>query len=119
MAETVAAGLGSGFLGLDGMRMPLSARPLRSQLRKVRESSRLMLLIWVLFWSAFSSYLLFRINSQAVEKRQEALASICDEHARMLDVHFNISVNQLQALAITVSTFHHSKNPSAMDQVDT
>ncbi|KAG8081714.1 hypothetical protein GUJ93_ZPchr0019g2649 [Zizania palustris] len=57
------------------------------------------------------------MSSQAVDKRREALSSMCDERARMLQDQFNVSMNHLQALAILVSTFHHSKNPSAIDQM--
>ncbi|PVH37585.1 hypothetical protein PAHAL_5G037400 [Panicum hallii] len=57
------------------------------------------------------------MSNQAVEKRRESLASMCDERARMLQDQFNVSMNHLQALAILVSTFHHSKSPSAIDQM--
>ncbi|KAG2603034.1 hypothetical protein PVAP13_5KG741600 [Panicum virgatum] len=56
------------------------------------------------------------MSNQAVDKRRELLASMCDERARMLQDQFNVSMNHLQALAILVSTFHHSKTPSAIDQ---
>ncbi|XP_062207924.1 probable histidine kinase 3 [Phragmites australis] len=125
-----AAGLG--FLGLDRMRLllplplpeKLSARTLRTHLynhylgsRKVREQRRWLLLLWVVIWSLISCCILFLMSSQAVEKRREALASMCDERARMLQDQFNVSMNHLQALAILISTFHHSKNPSAIDQL--
>lgn len=57
------------------------------------------------------------MNSAQVEKRRETLGNMCDERARMLQDQFNVSMNHLQALAILVSTFHHAKNPSAIDQV--
>ena len=65
------------------------------------------------------SYLILDYTSfQVAEKRQESLASMCDERARMLQYQVNVSMNSLQALAILISTFHHSKNPSsAIDQV--
>lgn len=48
---------------------------------------------------------------------EEALVSMCDERARMLQDQFAVSVNHVHALAILISTFHYQKNPSAMDQV--
>ncbi|CAI8598068.1 unnamed protein product [Vicia faba] len=50
------------------------------------------------------------------EKRKETLASMCDERARMLQDQFNVSMNHIQAMSILISTFHHAKNPSAIDQ---
>ncbi|KAF3795470.1 Histidine kinase 3 [Nymphaea thermarum] len=41
---------------------------------------------------------------------------MCDERARMLQDQFNVSMNHVHALAIMVSTFHHGKMPSAIDQ---
>ncbi|WVZ77071.1 hypothetical protein U9M48_024973 [Paspalum notatum var. saurae] len=73
-------------------------------------------MLWVLSWSVFSLVILFLMSSQAAERRQEALTSMCDERARMLQDQVNATMNSLQALAILISTFHHSKNPSAMDQ---
>ncbi|KAG5064835.1 hypothetical protein JHK85_006018 [Glycine max] len=50
------------------------------------------------------------------ERREETLANMCDERARMLQDQFNVSMNHVHALAILVSTFHHGKHPSAIDQ---
>ncbi|CAI8587124.1 unnamed protein product [Vicia faba] len=44
------------------------------------------------------------------------LATMCDERAGMLQDQFNVSLNHVHALAILVSTFHHGKHPSAVDQ---
>ncbi|GMY18436.1 Histidine kinase 2 [Fagus crenata] len=41
---------------------------------------------------------------------------MCDERARMLQDQFNVSMNHVHAFAILVSTFHHGKHPSAIDQ---
>lgn len=128
--EGEAAGLG--FLaGLDRVRLllplrlpeKLSARSLRTHVfnnylasRKVRECWRWLIPFWVLAWLGICFCIFCVMSSQAVEKRREALASMCDERSRMLQDQFNVSMNHLQALAILVSTFHHSKNPSAMDQ---
>ncbi|KAJ8510337.1 hypothetical protein OPV22_000771 [Ensete ventricosum] len=50
------------------------------------------------------------------ERRKETLVNMCDERARMLQDQFNVSMNHVHALAILVSTFHHGKQPSAIDQ---
>ncbi|KAI8030319.1 Histidine kinase 3 [Camellia lanceoleosa] len=60
--------------------------------------------------------MLWYMSSQAVEKRKETLASMCDERARMLQDPFNVSMNHVQAMSIVISTFHHGKRPSAIDQ---
>ncbi|KAM0947097.1 putative histidine kinase response regulator and transcription factor RR-A-type family [Dioscorea sansibarensis] len=86
--------------------------------KKVRETWwRKLLLLWVVGWFLGSLWIFWFMNSQAAEKRRETLASMCDERARMLQDQFNVSMNHLQALAILVSTFHHSKDPSAIDQM--
>ncbi|XP_058103118.1 histidine kinase 3-like isoform X2 [Magnolia sinica] len=86
--------------------------------RNVRQTWwRKVLVAWVLV-SIFGSMSVFwYMNSHTTEKRKETLASMCDERARMLQDQFNVSMNHLQALAILVSTFHHGKNPSAIDQM--
>ncbi|XP_028063663.1 myosin-7-like [Camellia sinensis] len=55
-------------------------------------------------------------SSKAVEKRKETFASMCDERARMLQDQFNVSMNHVQAMSIVISTFHHGKRLSAIDQ---
>jgi histidine kinase 2/3/4 (cytokinin receptor) len=88
---------------------------LASPSRMLREHWR-----WVIpaAWALMSYLIVDYTSSHAVEKRRESLASMCDERARMLQYQVSVSMNSLQALAILVSTFHHSKNPSsAIDQV--
>uniref|UniRef100_A0A1D1YY84 histidine kinase n=1 Tax=Anthurium amnicola TaxID=1678845 RepID=A0A1D1YY84_9ARAE len=86
--------------------------------KKLRESWwRKLLLLWVISGFLVSVWIFWFMNSQAVDKRRETLASMCDERARMLQDQFNVSMNHLQALAILISTFHHSKVPSAIDQI--
>ncbi|WVZ67610.1 hypothetical protein U9M48_016663 [Paspalum notatum var. saurae] len=126
-----AAGLGGFQLGLDRVRLllplrlpeKLSARSLRTHVfnnylasRKVRECWRWLIPSWVLLWVLICFGIFHVMSSQAIDKQREALASMCDERSRMLQDQFNVSMNHLQALAILVSTFHHSKTPSAMDQ---
>ncbi|KAK9277771.1 hypothetical protein L1049_007318 [Liquidambar formosana] len=85
--------------------------------KKVRKTwSRKLLFTWVLVWCMVSLWIFWYMSSQATEKRKETLASMCDERARMLQDQFNVSMNHVQAMSILISTFHHGKNPSAIDQ---
>ncbi|KDP26817.1 hypothetical protein JCGZ_17975 [Jatropha curcas] len=77
---------------------------------------RKLLLAWVIGWIMVSLWILWYMSSQATEKRKETLASMCDERARMLQDQFNVSMNHVQAMSILISTFHHGKDPSAIDQ---
>jgi histidine kinase 2/3/4 (cytokinin receptor) len=77
----------------------------------------LLPLSWVVGWAFASLWIFFAMNSQVVEKRRELLVSMCDERASLLEDQFNFSMRHVHALAVLVSTFHHSKSPSAMDQV--
>ncbi|GLT73801.1 hypothetical protein SLA2020_456350 [Shorea laevis] len=77
---------------------------------------RKLLVTWVIFWIMVSIWIFWYMSSQATEKRKEALASMCDERARMLQDQFNVSMNHIQAMSILISIFHHGKNPSAIDQ---
>jgi len=77
-----------------------------------------LLVGWVLLWIIVSLWVFCYMRSQAVEKRKEALAGMCDERARMLQDQFNVSMNHVQAMAILISTFHHGKYPTAIDQVN-
>ncbi|RZC59785.1 hypothetical protein C5167_007089 [Papaver somniferum] len=71
---------------------------------------------WLICCLFASIWIFWYMNSLAKEKRKETLSSMCDERARMLQDQFNVSMNHLQALSILISTFHHAKNPSAIDQ---
>ncbi|XP_027919503.1 histidine kinase 3 [Vigna unguiculata] len=77
---------------------------------------RKLLLTWVVGWIIVSLWILCYLSLQGIEKRKETLASLCDERARMLQDQFNVSMNHIQAMSILISTFHHAKNPSAIDQ---
>lgn len=78
---------------------------------------RNLLVTWVVIGTLFSLWVFWYMNSQAMEKRRDTLGSMCDERARMLQDQFNVSMNHVQAMSILISTFHHGKNPSAIDQV--
>lgn len=78
---------------------------------------RNVVISWIIGWVLVSLWVFWCLNSQAFEKRKETLASMCDERARMLQDQFNVSMNHIQALSISISNFHHAKNPSAIDQV--
>ncbi|KAH7844978.1 hypothetical protein Vadar_033848 [Vaccinium darrowii] len=97
--------------------------PLQRQQQPVRSSSkstgnwRLNFLIGFLIAGVlFSGFLYWYISTVDVSKRKDMLANMCDERARMLQDQFNVSMNHVHALAILVSTFHHGKEPSAIDQ---
>ncbi|KAG7598414.1 Histidine kinase/HSP90-like ATPase superfamily [Arabidopsis suecica] len=77
---------------------------------------RKVVVVWVVFWVLVSIWMFWYFSSQAMEKRKETLASMCDERARMLQDQFNVSMNHVQAMSILISTFHHGKIPSAIDQ---
>ncbi|XP_039065979.1 histidine kinase 3-like [Hibiscus syriacus] len=77
---------------------------------------RKLLFSWVIVWVLASVFIFLYMSSQATEKRKETLASMCDERARMLQDQFNISMNHIQAISILISTFHHGKSISAIDQ---
>lgn len=77
---------------------------------------RKLLVAWIVVWITVSVWIFWYMSSQAFEKRKETLASMCDERARMLQDQFNVSMNHVQAMSILISTFHHGKNPSAIDQ---
>lgn len=64
-----------------------------------------------------SIWLYWHLNEDIVFRRKETLTNMCDERARMLQDQFNVSMNHVHALAILISTFHHGKQPSAIDQV--
>ncbi|KAJ8759088.1 hypothetical protein K2173_003326 [Erythroxylum novogranatense] len=85
--------------------------------KKVRKTWwRKLLVAWVILWVLVSLGIFWYMSSQATEKRKETLTSMCDERARMLQDQFNVSMNHVQAMSILISTFHHGKNPSAIDQ---
>ncbi|XP_027340143.1 histidine kinase 3 isoform X2 [Abrus precatorius] len=81
-----------------------------------RALGRKLLLTWVVGWTIVSLWIFCYMSLQATDKRKETLASMCDERARMLQDQFNVSMNHIQAMSILISTFHHAKNPSAIDQ---
>lgn len=76
-----------------------------------------LLVTFVLLGIVGSIWLFWHLNKDIMLRRGEMLTSMCDERARMLQDQFNVSMSHVRALAILVSTFHHSKHPSAIDQV--
>nr|XP_027187942.1 histidine kinase 2 isoform X3 [Cicer arietinum] len=75
-----------------------------------------LLVIFVTLGIVGSAWLFWHLNADIVQRREAMLATMCDERARMLQDQFNVSMNHVHALAILVSTFHHGKHPSAVDQ---
>lgn len=75
-----------------------------------------VLMLWILVMAFFSRMLYNYLDAYNKERRKEALTSMCNQRARMLQDQFNVSVNHVRALAILISTFHYLKSPSAIDQ---
>ncbi|KAK9060170.1 hypothetical protein SSX86_020874 [Deinandra increscens subsp. villosa] len=85
--------------------------------RKIRKTWwRKLLILLIVLGTIISLWVFLYLRSQALEKRKETLANMCDERARMLQDQFNVSMNHVQAMSILISTFHHAKNHSAIDQ---
>lgn len=76
-----------------------------------------LLVVFVLGGVITSFWLFWYLNEDIMLRRKETLTSMCDERARMLQDQFNVSMNHVHALAILISTFHHGKQPSSLDQV--
>ncbi|GAB2285190.1 Histidine kinase 2 [Dionaea muscipula] len=75
-----------------------------------------LLLLFVVGGGLFCAWLFHYMSEDITFRSKRTLANMCDERARMLQDQFNVSLNHVHALAILVSTFHHGKHPSAMDQ---
>jgi arabidopsis histidine kinase 2/3/4 (cytokinin receptor) len=88
-----------------------------SSAKASRKWSKRALFIGVLIGLCSSICIFSSMYADVVARRAESLANMCDERARVLQDQFNVSMNHVHALAILVSTFHHGKNPSAIDQV--
>ncbi|XP_074569803.1 putative histidine kinase 5 [Curcuma longa] len=78
--------------------------------------SKNLLILGILLGLSISLWIFVNMNATITERMKETLVSMCDERARMLQDQFNVSMNHVHALAILVSTFHHGKQPSAIDQ---
>ncbi|ESQ33221.1 hypothetical protein EUTSA_v10003542mg [Eutrema salsugineum] len=75
-----------------------------------------ILLLGVIAGVSMSVWWFWDTNEKIILKRRETLENMCDERARVLQDQFNVSLNHVHALSILVSTFHHGKTPSAIDQ---
>ncbi|KAK4845333.1 hypothetical protein QYF36_003707 [Acer negundo] len=84
--------------------------------RRAGKWRKKLLIVFVLWGIATSFWLFWHLNKKFAFGRNQTLTSMCDERARMLQDQFNVSMNHVHALAILVSTFHHGKHPSAIDQ---
>lgn len=76
-----------------------------------------ILLLGVIAGVSMSVWWFWDTNEKIILKRRETLGNMCEERARVLQDQFNVSLNHVHALSILVSTFHHGKTPSAIDQV--
>ncbi|XP_038900425.1 histidine kinase 2-like isoform X2 [Benincasa hispida] len=95
----------------------------RKQHQQAKESPKgagkwrkVLLRIFIVVGIVGSIWLFWYLNQTAILRREETLANMCDERARMLQDQFNVSMNHVHALAVLTSTFHHGKQPSAIDQ---
>ncbi|KAM7498427.1 hypothetical protein LguiA_022841 [Lonicera macranthoides] len=88
----------------------------QSSSRSAGKWRKKLLIMFVLAGVTGSVWLFWHLNNDISFRRKETLANMCDERARMLQDQFNVSMNHVHALAILVSTFHHGKHPSAIDQ---
>ena len=91
--------------------------PLKSPAKTATKWHRRCLYLFVVTMVLVSIGTFFYFYQDTIFRRKETLANMCDERARMLQDQFNVGLNHVHALAILVSTFHHGKSPSAMDQV--
>lgn len=73
-------------------------------------------IVWVLLGSSVAIYSFYSMTRETSRRRQETLANMCDERARMLQDQFVASMNHVQALTVLVSTFHLEMKPSALYQ---
>lgn len=89
----------------------------QSSSRSAGKWRKKILIMFILAGVTGSVWLFWHLNDDISFRRKETLANMCDERARMLQDQFNVSMNHVHALAILVSTFHHGKHPSAIDQV--
>ncbi|KAL2464973.1 Histidine kinase 2 [Abeliophyllum distichum] len=88
----------------------------QSSSRSTGKWRKKILVFFVLAGVVFSFWLFWYLDKDIILRRKETLGSMCDERARMLQDQFNVSMNHVHALALLVSTFHHGKQPSAIDQ---
>ncbi|PHU11819.1 Histidine kinase 2 [Capsicum chinense] len=106
---------------------PPSQHPLQQQQQQQQQQAQFSsqtggkwrekaLVIFVFSGVILSIWLYLYLSADIALRRKETLTSMCDERARMLQDQFNVSMNHVHALAILVSTFHHGKQPSAIDQ---
>ncbi|XP_015972862.1 histidine kinase 2 [Arachis duranensis] len=88
----------------------------RNPLKSVGTWRKWSLAIFLSLGILFSIWLFCDLYTDFKQTREEMLTNMCDERARMLQDQFNVSMNHVHALAVLVSTFHHGKHPSAIDQ---
>jgi hypothetical protein len=74
-------------------------------------------IVWILLGSSVAIYSFYSMTRETSRRRQETLANMCDERARMLQDQFVASMNHVRALTVLVSTFHLEMKPSALYQV--
>ena len=106
---------------------PTSQQPMAQQQKRQQQTHtpkgaakwrEMLLLIFVLFEITASIGICLHWKNGVIFGREETLANICYQHAQMLEYQFSACMNKFHSLAILVSTYHHGKHPSAIDQVN-
>ncbi|KAG2293982.1 hypothetical protein Bca52824_040651 [Brassica carinata] len=88
----------------------------QQQCKRAGKWSKNMLLLCIIAGVSLSVLWFWDTNEEILFQRKETLTNMCEERARVLQDQFNVSMNHVHALSILVSTFHHGKTPSAIDQ---
>lgn len=89
----------------------------QQQCKRAGKWRKNMLLLGIIAGVSLSVLWFWDTNEKILFQRKETLTNMCEERARVLQDQFNVSMNHVHALSILVSTFHHGKTPSAIDQV--
>ncbi|KAF8119002.1 hypothetical protein N665_0001s0058 [Sinapis alba] len=88
----------------------------KQQRKRAGKWRKNMLLLCIIAGVSLSVLWFWDTNENILFQRKETLTNMCEERARVLQDQFNVSMNHVHALSILVSTFHHGKTPSAIDQ---
>ncbi|KAL0733002.1 hypothetical protein Bca4012_009212 [Brassica carinata] len=88
----------------------------QQQCKRAGKWRKNMLLLGIIAGVSLSVLWFWDTNDKILFQRKETLTNMCEERARVLQDQFNVSMNHVHALSILVSTFHHGKTPSAIDQ---
>lgn len=76
-----------------------------------------ILVLWIIIVALVSRAIYNTVDAEYKERRREALESMCDQRARILEDQFNVTINHVYSLALLISIFHYSQSVSTIDQV--